>query len=75
MYLQNKLPLPPFLLLENTVPDFFFFVNIHFVTHFLFFFFLRNVQDASLKKNGFRIKTMKYFTVFLVQSTWLLAQG
>lgn len=47
MYLQNKLPLPQFLLLENTVPDF-FFVNIHFVTHFLFF--LRNVQDASLKK-------------------------
>lgn len=27
------------------------------------------------RKNGFRIKTMKYFTVFLVQSTWLLAQG
>lgn len=73
MYLQNKLPLPQFLLLENTVPD--FFVNIHFVTHFLFFFFKEMYRMPVLKKNGFRIKTMKYFTVFLVQSTWLLAQG
>lgn len=50
MYLQNKLPLPQFLLLENTVvPD--FCVNIHFVILLSFFFFLRrNVQDASLKK-------------------------
>lgn len=73
MYLQNKLPLPQFLLLENTVPDF-FFVNIHFVTHSLFFF-KKCTGCQFKKKNGFRIKTMKYFTVFLVQSTWLLAQG
>lgn len=72
MYLENKLPLPQFLLLENTVPDFFLLI---FILLLISFFFLRNVQDASLKKNGFRIKTMKYFTVFLVQSTWLLAQG
>lgn len=49
MYLQNKLPLPQFLLLENTVvPD--FCVNIHFVILLSFFFLRRNVQDASLKK-------------------------
>lgn len=48
------------------------FVNICFVI--LTFFKKRNVQDAR-KENGLRIKTMKYFTVSLVQSTWLLAQG
>lgn len=47
MYLQNKLPLPQFLLLENTVPD--FFVNIHFVTHFLFFF-LKKCTGCQFKK-------------------------
>ena len=63
MYLQNKLPLPQFLLLENTVPD--FFVNIHFVTHFLFFFFLRNVQDASLKKMASELKLWNILQSFL----------
>lgn len=73
MYLQNKLPLPQFLLLENTVvPD--FCVNIHFVILLSFFFFKKKCTGCQFKK-GFRIKTMKYFTVFLVQSTWLLAQG
>lgn len=47
MYLQNKLPLPQFLLLENTVPDFFLLI---FILLLISFFFLRNVQDASLKK-------------------------
>lgn len=74
MYVQNKLPLPQFLLLENTVvPD--FCVNIHFVYSFTFFFFKEEMYRMPVFKKGFRIKTMKYFTVFLVQSTWLLAQG
>lgn len=67
-------PRPSFLLLENIVPD--FFVNICFC--YSYFFFKKkkkiNVQDAR-KENGLSIKTMKYFTVSLVQSTWLLAQG
>lgn len=40
MYVQNKLPLPPFLLLENTVVSD-FCVNIHFVYSFTFFFFFK----------------------------------
>lgn len=67
-------PRPSFLLLENIVPDFL----LIFVFVILTFFFKKkekiNVQDAR-KENGLSIKTMKYFTVSLVQSTWLLAQG
>lgn len=67
-------PRPSFLLLENIVPDFLLIFVFVILTFFLKKKEKINVQDAR-KENGLSIKTMKYFTVSLVQSTWLLAQG
>lgn len=47
MYLQNKLPLPQFLLLENTVPDFFLLI---FILLLISFFFFKKCTGCQFKK-------------------------
>lgn len=55
MYVQNKLPLPQFLLLENTVvPD--FCVNIHFVYSFTFFFLKKKCTGCQFLKKASELK-------------------